>query len=570
MIALHRIFSVEDDVNAARTVCIDGAKRIPFSTFRARVASLAARFDAMPQRRVALCIDDPYDFTCALFALFAARREPVIPANATPGYLADLANAFDVLLRDSDLREEDNASPHEHVTLSIDPLAPLTLYTSGSSGTPKAIAKTLAQFDAEVRTLEAEWGAQLGGATVLASVPHHHIYGLLFRVFWPLAAGRPFDRSTCADPSELQARIDACGACAVVSSPAHLARWPLLDGFERLAPAPLAFFSSGGPLARDAALRYAAQFGSAPVEIFGSTETGGVAWRRQNERAAWRLLTGVEARRDEAGALNVRSPHLGHDNWHATDDAARFDDTGCFELLGRLDRVVKLDGKRVSLAELEARLAQHPGVAQAALVPLAAKNEEKRERLGAVIALSEEGAACWRDEGRNALAARLRRHLAQYVDVAVLPRHWRFRVALPFDTRGKLPAAALAAEFSARTYGPEVLAEVRIADTIALNLRVPPQLVHFAGHFPGLPILPGVVQVDWAIRFASAHVPHVRDVSSVDRLKFLAPVLPGALLRLTLKHDAANARVQFQYRIDSADTVRDCASGVIVYRSAGA
>ncbi len=84
----------------------------------------------------------------------------------------------------------DLQSGSRRTSASIDPHAPLTLYTSGSSGTPKPIRKTLAQFNAEVHTLETQWGALVGDATVLGSVPHHHIYGLLFRVFWPLAAGR--------------------------------------------------------------------------------------------------------------------------------------------------------------------------------------------------------------------------------------------------------------------------------------------------------------------------------------------------------------------------------------------
>nr|WP_278499452.1 hypothetical protein [Paraburkholderia fungorum] len=270
-------------------------------------------------------------------------------------------------------------------------------------------------------------------------------------------------------------------------------------------------------------------------------------------------MCGIEVRCDEDGALNVRSPHLDHVGWHRTDDKIAFDAEGRFRLQGRLDRVLKLDGKRVSLPELEARLALHPYVAQAAIVPLEGAS---RERVGAVVALTEAGSEALRTEGRVQFAKILRRHLAAYFDVVVLPRHWRFRLALPFDARGKLPVAALAAAFAPRADGMEVLAEARSADSLHYELRVPPTLVHFAGHFPGLPILPGVVQVHWAVRLAAEHVPAVSAPASIDRLKFMAPVPPGAVLNLTLAHDAARGRVQFSYRLSG----RECASGVIVYR----
>ncbi|MBV8627290.1 MAG: acyl-CoA synthetase, partial [Paraburkholderia sp.] len=349
MIALHDLLgAVRPDTTP---VCRDGGALLDFAAFRARVQALATMLHAQPAaRRYALCVDDPFDFACALFALFACGKEPVIPANATPGYLADLSGAFDAVLTDEGLRSLATParlieSPH----LAIDPRAPLTLFTSGSSGTPKPIHKTLAQFNAEVHTLEAQWGALVGHATVLASVPHHHIYGLLFRLLWPLAAGRAFDRSLSIEPADLQARIAQCGATAVVSTPAQLSRWPALSGFATLSPAPRVFFSSGGPLAEETAQEYAAAFDAASVEIYGSTETGGIAWRRQNESAAWRALTGIEVRRDEDGALNVRSPHLGHDDWHRTDDSIAFDEDGRFRLCGRLDRVIKLAGKRIAL-----------------------------------------------------------------------------------------------------------------------------------------------------------------------------------------------------------------------------
>ncbi|MDR5754212.1 MULTISPECIES: AMP-binding protein [unclassified Caballeronia] len=562
MIPLHDLL-LDDDAGST-PVCIDGAVTLDRAAFRSRVLAIAAAWRGRMPTRYALCIDDPFDFACAMFALLACAKHPVVPASHSPDYLASLAEDFDAIITDADLAGLRGGTAPE-MAHAIDADAALTLYTSGSSGAPKPIRKTLSQFDAEVRTLEAQWGALAGDATVLGSVPHHHIYGLLFRVFWPLAAGRPFDRALCHDPQQLDARLAACDAGIAVSTPAQLARWPWMTGFASLARRPRAFFSSGGPLDADTAGTYRAAFDAAPLEVFGSTETGGIAWRRQDQSDAWQALPGIAIERDMDGALLVRSPHLGHDDWHRTDDAVAFDADGRFRLNGRLDRVVKLDGKRVSLPELEARLALHPYVARAAVAVL---ETTSRQRAGAVVALTGEGHAALAADGRVALAKALRRHLAGYFDLVVLPRHWRFPLALPCDARGKTPAAAIAAAFDARAEGFELLSICRDGDACSLELRVPPGLAHFAGHFPGLPILPGVVQLDWAVRLATECFDETRDVASIDRLKFMAPVGPGALLALRLSRDSARGRVQFAYRLGRGAEARDCASGAIVYGSA--
>jgi acyl-coenzyme A synthetase/AMP-(fatty) acid ligase len=561
MIALHDLLL--DSHACAAPVCVDGPDTLDRAAFRSRVFAIAATLRKRTETRYALCIDDPFDFACAMFALLACAKHPVMPASGSPDYLASLAGGFDAIITGDELSGLHSAVAPFPLR-PIDPGATLTLYTSGSSGAPKPIRKTLAQFDAEVRTLEAQWGALAGDATVLGGVPHHHIYGLLFRLLWPLAAGRPFDRALSLDPRQLNERVAACGAAIVISTPAQLARWPAMSAFASGARSPRAFFSSGGPLDADTARTYHAAFGAAPVEVFGSTETGGIAWRRQHHSDAWQPLPGIAVDRDTDGALLVRSPHLGHDDWHRTDDAITFDANGRFRLGGRLDRVVKLDGKRVSLPELEARLALHPLVARAAVVTL---QSAARQRAGAVVVLTDAGNTALAADGRVALTKALRRHLAGYFDLVVLPRHWRFLPALPADARGKTPAAAVAAAFDARADGFELLSVCRDGDARSLELRVPAGLAHFAGHFPGLPILPGVVQLDWAIRLAAECFDEKRDVASIDRLKFTAPVGPGALLALRLSRDPVRGRVQFTYRLGRGPQARECASGAIVYRS---
>ena len=563
MIALHEMLCAAAD--SETTVCRDGAEVLTLGDWRARVDAIARTLDASGARRVAICTDDPYDFACAFFAVAAVQGEIVIPASNAPGYLGDLAHAYDLVLDAPTLAAcgHDTERVSAISVRSIDATAAVTLYTSGSSGVAKPVRKSLAQLDAEVRTLQREWADRVGAAVTLSSVPHHHIYGLLFRILWPLAAGRAFDRTPVLEPLQLQQRLAEYGGGVVVSTPSQLTRWPALSGFPMQAPAPCAFFSSGGPLPADAAAAYSNTFGAAPLEIFGSTETGGIAWRRQDVSHAWQPLKGVDVRCDDDGVLCVRSAHLGHDRWHRTDDTARFDAQGRFALAGRRDRVIKLDGKRVSLPELETRILAHEYVEQAAAVVV---DGATRPHVGVVAVLSAAGRDALAEHGRIAVATTLRHALGAYFDAAALPRYWRFRHAMPFDVRGKLPAAALAAAFTATPEGFELLASWRSDDALHYELRVPPTLAHFDGHFPGLPILPGVVQIDWAARLAGREMPATREIRSIEHLKFKAPVPPGAVLALRIAHDPVRGCTRFAFRCGG----RECTSGVLVYDAAAA
>ncbi|MDM8357254.1 AMP-binding protein [Pandoraea communis] len=565
-------------------VCVDGrspanvSAALTTATWHSRVRSLRAAFAARPAQRLAMCLDDPLDMSCALFAAWAAGRTPVVLPNALAQTQRDFAFAFDEAIDADTLAralcseggEDANGAASHETTVAGDALPPssqLIIYTSGSSGEPKAITKTLAQLDDEVQALHRHWGTQLQNALMVASVPCHHIYGLWFRVLWPLAAGVPFARHTFAEPSQAQT-WRTWPAVVWIAGPAQLTRWPALLGEGTWLDTPRLTFSSGGPLPADAAQQFAdlvrvagAQISQdsayAPVEVFGSTETGGIAWRRQDRASHWTPFDDTTVRVSEDGALEICSPRVNNGRWWPTDDGAIVNPDGSFAMTGRLDRTVKIEGKRVSLPAVEAALLRHEWVDDAATVVIAG-------RLAAAVVLSSAGRRAWREQSLKAVRSAIRETLAETFDATVLPRRWRFLAALPLNERGKRTVADVMARFApASPWLPSVMG-VRLndgdsalpahADAVVMSLRVPPDLAHFDGHFPGLPLLPGVVLIDWAVRFAAEHASRdsalrawVSAPTSLQQVKFLAPVLPGTRFELTLTFDAARLRVHYAY-----------------------
>jgi acyl-coenzyme A synthetase/AMP-(fatty) acid ligase len=183
----------------------------------------------------------------------------------------------------------------------------LCVFTSGSTGQPSAIGKRLDQLAREVEALQAAFGAQLEGVQVHGTVSHQHIYGLLFRVLWPLAAGR------LIHPRRFF-HEDLVGALAgtdtvLVATPAHLKRLPEQLDWASLHGRLRAVFLRW-PAAGRSGTPGAAVAGRGPTEVYGSSETGGIAWRRwDTDLPPWQPLPGVQWRIDD-GCLAVASAHL--------------------------------------------------------------------------------------------------------------------------------------------------------------------------------------------------------------------------------------------------------------------
>ncbi|MEI6986066.1 MAG: AMP-binding protein [Rhodospirillaceae bacterium] len=442
MVPLSRLLSLPP--HPGRVVALDQAGEVSFERFRADVATNTARLAASGCRRGALVCRDSYWLAVGLFALLHAGVRPVMPSNLQLGSLKGLAVIVDCIVGDGD----DATFRLEPAVGCAELLPPLDaravgieFFTSGSTGEPKPVNKPLLMLEREVAVLETEFGCGLGDAWILATVPHHHVYGLTFKVLWPLCAGRPFVRQTCEHWEAVAAELPA--GAVLVTSPSHLTRIAGMAPFPA-SRRPRLVLSAGAPLPTGAACEAATVLGVPITEIFGSSETGVIASRRcDGTERPWRNFPGVEVTIADDRSLCVRSPFLAEDGWYVTGDVAE-PTADSFRLLGRADRIVKIEGKRINLADIERLLRAMPLI-QAALVTMLPGEPSVP---GAVVVLTEAGRAELSRLGAFRLGRVLRRALSSVGDVTAMPRRWRFPDRLPSDAMGKQRNADIIALFN--------------------------------------------------------------------------------------------------------------------------
>ena len=531
------------------------------------VASLSAELAQRAGQRWLLATESTYACAVALYATWCAGRTAVLPPNRELGTLAELAGDVAGLVTDRDLGPEGlerlavfdarRTAGRTNFELELEHVG-IELCTSGSTGKRKVVHKTPRQLLAEVETLEATFGELARDARVLGSVSHQHIYGLLFRVLWPLRAGRAFVDESAVDPARLVAQLSECERALLIASPAHLERLHEFVELETLAPRCVAVFSSGGPLGRQAALRFERALGAAPIEVLGSTETGGIAWRRrraEDEHELWTVFRDalVEVR---DGLLSVASPNTAGERW-VTGDAIELADERHFRLLGRADRIVKLFEERVALPEVEARLVEHPWVARAAALVV---ERGGAQRLGVAFECTSQGERELAGLGRAAFHARLRAHLAPYFRATVLPRAWRCVARIPEDLQGKRNLELLRRLFEDLEPEPDyelappfVGTPQRGDSALVVELEIPLDPWYVRGHFEGTPIVPGVVQIQWAVAGAALLVGREVVPSEVLALKFKDMLVPGTRLRLELAFDDARKSLKFRFASDAKE-----------------
>jgi acyl-CoA synthetase (AMP-forming)/AMP-acid ligase II len=246
--------------------------------------------------------------------------------------------------------------------------APLVfLFTSGSTGKPVLVPKTFANLDVEIRFLASLFENPRRVATL---APWCHIFGLLTSLLVPARLSGTCDLSAGISPKLALERAGRGLLDLVVAVPAvYQVMVRYLESSKPL-PIPLScrFTSSGAPLTARLRARFKELTGRPIIDLYGSTEAGGVAYRFED--GPWLIEPHVEVRIADEGFLEVRSASVSFGepgSFYRIGDLARPQASG-FELFGRSDDVVKIGGRRTAIGEVTEAVEECPGVGSAAVL----------------------------------------------------------------------------------------------------------------------------------------------------------------------------------------------------------
>ena len=519
----------QSHLHSLKALCIQpDLNQIRFQDFWQDVIQQSHAIESLSQQSWALWEPDSYQFLVLLFAALLAKKQVLLPPSRVSDLEKELAAQNIYFLQ----RQSVSLAQNQNIELNLDDAflhqAKIYFYTSGSTGQPKKIPRSLRQLLNEVQGLDASF--QLPEQSIaIATVSHQHIYGLLFKLLWPLASGRCFYQTQLAFPedvADIQKKLAAFKMNNyVASSPALLKRWTS----DVLLQDCLTVYSSGGKL--ESGIR---PYVNRPItEVFGSSETGGIAYRKQDD-ALWTPFANVDIQVGEQQELQVRSNHAFSKDWIFTGDKVEVIDAvnpkSPFRLLGRLDRIVKLEEKRLSLDAIEQKIVELDEIVQCHVLIL---EREHRQILVCVAILSEQARQQLQSSNKAQCVAAIKVQLNSKLESIAIPRQWRFLTQLPQNAQSKLNKQYMKSLFQPMLL-PIVLEQQNEPDQVLYRLEFSPELECFKGHFPDYPIFPGVGQIGFIQHFARQTWAELEWCNGFEQLKFQDLIQPYMVLQLKL------------------------------------
>lgn len=500
------------------TAVIKGDVAYTYKDLKDKIAALIPHLKSKKDN-IVIYNRNNYDFIIQFFASIYSGKTIWLLADKSK--LGDLDIDYDTI----DSIEYPDGEPFNFPNINPNDVL-INFFTSGSSGKPKPIAKSLFNLISEGDDIGKTFGFLDKNLTVMSTTTMCHLFGMTFHLMTSLCNRLVINTDTVSYPENIDREN-----VFLVSTPTFLAS--ALKHDLKFKVSPKYIVSAGSKL--DNEIFRELEKDSNVIEIYGSTETGVIA-NRTHYNDSFTLFENVKVIPNEK-SVEVHSDYAFGGKATINDNVEIHNRK--LKVKNRTDRVLKICEKRISADELETKLKKHEFVENCYIT-------QSDDKLACLCVLSESGKNYLLDKNIASLIKTLKQASIKISEI--IPQKWKFLDAIPMNDMGKIDKGVINHLFNMKLSLPIILEKKADISSVTYKIFFHNRCNFFKGHFNEFPLVPGVFQIYFAKELANYHYKLDIGQGQWKRIKFSNIIKPDSVIYLRLEKTEKN--VNFEYYSD--------------------
>lgn len=401
----------------------------------------------------------------------------------------------------------------------------INFFTSGTTSESKCVQKSLQNLINESNDLFKEFYFD-NNWEFISTTTLNHLFGITFHLFLPLNKGFVINTDRINYPEDLKVP-NAC----LISTPSFIDTMKKYSFMPKVCPQVI--ITAGSKLT-DGSFKYAQSISKRVIEIYGSTETGIIAYRQYFSDQELKLFQGVKIL-DTTDNYTKVSSQYSYNEADILNDKIEYN-SGKIKLLGRSDRILKIQEKRISASALETELSKEDFVNECYCF-------EYNSKIAVIIALTKDGIEFMKNNDIISLVKVLKAGLSKAFEV--IPQRWKFIDEIPKTKSGKIDKDKIDEIFNLNLSLPLIISRNLKNNEADFQLYFYKNCNFFSGHFDGFPILAGVVQVFYADFFAKLAFNCDCHTGQLRKIKFSNIIRPDKIIGLKLNKNSDTINYEY-------------------------
>lgn len=390
----------------------------------------------------------------------------------------------------------------------------ITFTTGGTTAKQKTVTKSAKNMIDESNDIFEALKLPKGLEFITTTTPEH-LFGYTFYCVLPTLHGYKRKPERINYPEDLKIKN-----ALLVTTPSFLESMRKFDCTPEVCPEII--ITAGAKLEKKT-FEYAKKISNRVIEIYGSTETGVIAYR-ENPDDEMKLFKGIEILSLEDDKVKISSKYSSN-GFDILDDKIEVKGDR-IKFLQRSGRTLKIQEKRVNAEEIESEIKSHKFVDECYTL-------EHDGKLAALVVMNNKGINFVVENSTLDLIKDLKKRLNKKFEI--VPQRWRFTDEIPRKENGKIDRKKIEEVFNLNLSFPLMISREYDMLYAQFEMRFLKTSNFFQGHFEGFPVLPGVVQLYFASYF-------IKDAFGIDchcgqlrKIKFTNIIRPDGIVYLRLE-----------------------------------